>query len=126
MRISDWSSDVCSSVLAARARDAQHLAADLVGAGGEFVVADAGLGDERGTRLALDDETALMIAVEAQQFALFDRGQLDRRVAAGVGEIAVIPGGFGGGFGLGLLVFGPVLARTGRGPEQAAEGRPQR
>src|SRR3546814_20369275 len=95
MRISDWSSDVCSSVLAARARDAQHLAADLVGAGGEFVVADAGLGDERGTRLALDDETALMIAVEAQQFALFDRGQLDRRVAAGVGDVAVLHGGFG-------------------------------
>src|SRR3546814_13558239 len=107
MRISDWSSDVCSSDLeAARARDAQHLAADLVGAGGEFVVADAGLGDERGTRLALDDETALMIAVEEQQFALFDRGQLDWRVRAGVRELACILGCLGGGFGLGRVFCG--------------------
>src|SRR3546814_14855610 len=67
-----------------------------------------------------------MMAVEAQQFALFDRGQLDRRVAAGVGELAVILGGFGGGFGLGRLVFGLGLARTGREQEQDAERRHKR
>src|SRR3546814_6419850 len=67
-----------------------------------------------------------MIAGGAQQFAFCDRGQRDRRVAAGVGELAVILGGFGGGFGLGRLVFGLGLARTGREQEQDAERRHKR
>src|SRR3546814_8486930 len=63
-----------------------------------------------------------MVAVEAQQFALSDRGQLDRFAAAGVGERAFVRGGFS----LGWLVFGLGLARAGRKQEQGAERRRER
>src|SRR3546814_9412902 len=63
-----------------------------------------------------------MVAVEAQQFALSDRGQLDRFAAAGVGERAFVRGGFS----LGWLVFGLSLARAGRKQEQGAARRRER